>query len=142
MNEQEFFALLDRYGPTLEMWPKPEFAAATTLLRDSPRVRQGFEQAVEMENLLSSLVPVPKAPGLRTRILDLVSQNSQLSGWIEWLTTGMWKPAIAATVPLLLGFAIGIATTSSNTTVSEAELVFFSSAEIDFLQEFAYDPTN
>lgn len=142
MDEREFEALLDCHGPTLEKWPNHVVAEATALLSKSPQVKQAYDQAMKLEQLLSSLMLVPETRDLKPEILDVVAQDVQPVPWIEWLTGGLWKPAMAATVPLLLGFAVGFATTSSDMKTSEDEIVFFSSAEIDEMYEFAYATKN
>ena len=49
------------------------------------------------------------APGsLRRRILELTTPADPLSQIADWLRTSLWRPLMAAALPLALGFSVGV----------------------------------
>ena len=47
--------------------------------------------------------------GLERRILERIGQQDLLQHTVDWFSTTLWRPALAATCMLLLGFAVGLA---------------------------------
>lgn len=47
-------------------------------------------------------------PGLQARILAAVVRRDPFDRALDWLTSRLWRPVLAAALPVLVGFVIGI----------------------------------
>lgn len=123
MNQDQFRKLLDTYGASETNWPAESRPGARALLeRDEAASRllreyRAFDDVLdryqididvgELTGRIMAAVPGPLRPGqtrksLPDRILD----------WLMPADTSprnLWRPAVAASLPLLLGVAIGSA---------------------------------
>ena len=136
MKLQELQQLLDKHGAELASWPDQAQQDAGRLLASSKEAQQALENANELNELLTMALEVPAPRGLKARILS-VTAGTTVPKWLNWLAGPPWKRAMAACVPLVLGFAVGFAATPHSSTISDEEIVFFSSMAFDQLQEFA-----
>jgi len=87
--------------------------------------RAATHQDAKLDRLLASLTREPAPPGLERRILDAIaadratrpagsSQKGIGQAFTDWFTGALWRPAVAAVLPLMLGFAIGLAAPAEN----------------------------
>jgi hypothetical protein len=108
MNDDRFLWCLDHWGSDLAAWPEAEARAARLLLEVSPDARRHFEAAQEVANWLGGLRAHTAPPGLRTRILARLPEPTPVPAVLRWLTARMWRPVLAAALPLVVGFVVGI----------------------------------
>ena len=110
MDMTEFQSNLDRFGSDLSSWPDSAREAAERFVQDSRQAADVLADAKFVDAMLISALPVPEPIGLRALIM---SQIDTASDWLSWLLNAKWKPLALATVPLVLGFFIGMAPTDS-----------------------------
>ncbi len=112
MNDAAFADALDRWGSRISQWPT-HAAAAQQLIERSAAARRLLHQAEELDAQLSLLPELVANPQLQQRItseLDGRSQVDLLDRLFQWFAASLWRPSLAAAVPLLLGFMVGTAT--------------------------------
>ena len=110
MNEAAFTDGLDRWGSDLTSWPTQELRAARTLLEVSADARRQLAAAQRLDSLLSSLPEVPANPALPQQALSLLGERNLLDRFFEWFFVALWRPVLAAVLPLLIGFVVGTST--------------------------------
>ena len=80
--------------------------------RDEPLAERRAEwHAERLDELLAE--PYVAPPALARRILDGLPSQSRWQRFFEWLTPAdrdgrLWRPAVAALLPLAFGFALGL----------------------------------
>lgn len=126
----EFETLLDRHGADRLRWPAEQRDAAETLLSSDEDARGALRAAAQLDAALDAVLRAPSRPlGLRERI---VARTPPRDAWLDWLASRLWRPAGLASVPLLLGFAVGAAAvqeTDADAALEDRALVAF---EADF----------
>jgi hypothetical protein len=101
---------LDLWGSNLNNWPRAEADHARALLDASSEAQALFASAEQLQALLDAL-PAATAPiALKMHIaanppLDFFEQ---LSGWFS---RSLWRPLLAGSLPLVIGFALGFTMT-------------------------------
>ena len=122
MNEQEFADLLDRFGSDTSIWPTEAAALAEDLLQRSAAAREALTAARTLDAALSKLER-PAAPAqISLRILNRIARQDPWDRWMGWFAAALWRPALAAVVPLVIGFAIGIQSAPATDALLIAEL--------------------
>lgn len=109
MEPERFRSLLDAYGGDPERWPASERVSMQQFLAQNPQAETWRREAQALDLALADF---PVAP------VDLVDQimaripPSRLEKFLEWLLPrdrhAWWRPAVAATLPLVLGVVIGM----------------------------------
>lgn len=137
MTLDELEQLLNRYGSEPDNWPVDLRQSALLLISRSSHGQRLLDQLNDDESKLDSLLDqlsirqiIPEFPGLEARVMQqqLPEQSrslvDQLLGWLlpkpgnSGLT--LWRPAMAACLPLLFGmllsnvFSFGIDTNLDN----------------------------
>lgn len=107
MDNERFAQLVAAYGGRAEAWPAAERAGAEALLRADPAARRLAADARRLDGWLDTWTVVPATPAAiapgRSRLLRLLD-------WLRPRAPGdLWRPALASALPVVLGFAIGIA---------------------------------
>lgn len=80
--------------------------------RDEPLAERRAEwHAERLDELLAE--PYDAPPALARRILDGLPSQSRWQRFFDWLTPAdrdgrLWRPAVAALLPLAFGFALGL----------------------------------
>ncbi len=111
MDEAAFANALDRWGSRLSQWPAHE-AAARELIERSAAARRLLIRAEQLDAQLSQPAELAANPQLQQRITSALAGRKQFDGLdrlIQWFAASLWRPSVAAAVPLLLGFIIGTA---------------------------------
>ena len=67
----------------------------------------------------STHAPVPFR--LRDRILERIATN-ETPAWWTWITDAMWRPALLAILPLVLGFVLGDMTSQLDIDSTDATM--------------------
>ena len=113
MNIDEFTTCIDRYGSQLQRWPAKLQAEAQTLLESSPRAQALYSRQQSLDALLDQMSTV-EFTGLIDRVATqpLPPRRDSLTvRIINWLlpdqSREIWKPALAACLPLLFGVLLG-----------------------------------
>ena len=99
---------LDRWGSDLSSWPDPERTAALALVERSERARMLMVQAQSLERWLDEGRTHQAPPQLQQRILAQLSRRDIWQRAADWFASALWRPALAGTCALLLGFAVGV----------------------------------
>jgi hypothetical protein len=109
MTSDEFGEGLDRWGTNLEDWPSSPGAAGRSLLASSQQAREQLAEGQRLDRWLADSGDHRATLGLERRILERIGQQDLLQHTVDWFSTTLWRPALAATCMLLLGFAVGLA---------------------------------
>ena len=117
MTAPQFELLLDRLGSDLQRWPPAEADAAQRLLAASPQARRALAAAQRLDHWLAGLREHQAPPGLAAQILARARQPDlararrpdSLARLLQWLAGPLWRPVLVAALPVLAGFAIGLA---------------------------------
>jgi hypothetical protein len=113
MNIDTFKQLLEAYGATESRWPSQSRAAAITLLAASADARALQDQHALLDQALDRYQVDENLTRLRSDILAQLPQNSLLDRLLDWLIPthidlqAVIRPAMVATLPLILGVALG-----------------------------------
>jgi len=109
MELERFNSLVDAYGGDEAAWPAAERDAARSLLAAEPQARalQQAAQALDRELALFRVAPPPSID----LILAARPQPGALERLLAWLVPAapgqLWRPALAAMLPLALGVVLG-----------------------------------
>ena len=110
MNLDTFNDHLDRYGADLDGWPAAAREAAETFLTTSSRAAAAHAAARDLTRGLQALPERAAPPQLAARIAARVSVERDVWSRLgDWFGYALWRPALAAALPLALGFVLGIA---------------------------------
>jgi len=128
--------IIDSYGACEKNWPSDERVAVLALLDESADARALVSAETAFDTLLDTFEvsdDLIAQDHLKRKILANVKQGL-VGRIIEWLTpelesmpSSFWRPAVAATIPLILGIAIGINTVEDVSAVddfSESETLY------------------
>jgi len=136
VNLLQFTDLLERHGPDLTRWPEAVLPGAEALLRQSAEARELHQTMLGLEQRLLGLPDLPAADYLQAGILAELPRDPW-SGVLEWFTSAFWRPALAAALPLVVGFAIGFyqGTADDQYLTEDLSLLAFTQA----FEELEYD---
>ena len=118
-NERELAEALDRWGADLDTWPDSAAVTAKRMLESSPRAARLVQETAALETQLRQLREHRATPGLDARILAGLPARDGLQRMVDWLSGALWRPALAAAVPLALGFIIGISTPDEDSQLAD-----------------------
>lgn len=126
-NERELAEALDRWGSDLEDWPNSAASEARRLLQSSPEAARLMQETAALEIELTQLREHRATPGLDERILAELPVRDGIQRILDWLTGALWRPALAATIPLALGFILGTTIPEEDSQLAdELSLLVFS----------------
>lgn len=133
MTPARFAALLDAYGADPGRWPEGERAAALAFLEADPAARQARADAARLDAVLDRAPVEPPSAALMDRVLAAApaarpaplederatGPGGKFFGWLGALVpgAGAWQPTAALAAALVLGLAVGYATTPFGTMV-------------------------
>ena len=110
MDLERFECIVDAYGGDAAAWPAGERAAALALLAAEPGARALREAARALDRELATYTVAPPPP--LQRVLAARPRPSGPERFLGWLVPAaplqLWRPALAAMLPLALGLVIGV----------------------------------
>jgi len=121
VTADEFSDLLERHGSNIAAWPSPLRNEADSYARVSDQGRQLLAESIAFDALLADSTDVPTPLRLRARILERVAANESPVWW-TWITDAMWRPALLAILPLVLGFVLGDMTSQLDSDSTDATM--------------------
>lgn len=107
MNLDTFTDHLDHYGPRLRDWPAELRESAEQTLLHCADAAARFESAGKLEALLAAERSAFAPVALKSRIIAAIPEDP----WIRirnWFSATLWRPALAAGLPLAFGFLFGV----------------------------------
>jgi hypothetical protein len=122
MNLQRFTTLVSAYGTRAESWPVEERGAAEVFLQQNPEAQNLLKAEISLDQKLDSFfADEMDVGGLRANIINatinaervekLTDRDGLLDQILDWLLplqpVQLWRPALAATLPLILGGLLG-----------------------------------
>ncbi|MFT7688541.1 MAG: hypothetical protein ACI9FB_003905 [Candidatus Azotimanducaceae bacterium] len=122
LSVQRFRIIIEAYGANSDKWPDDEKNDALLLLETNPDAKIIFDLQQKLDHQLdTTYVKGVNLERLSLGILNnLPKQESAtiLERLLKWLipaeTTAIWKPALAAFLPLMLGITYGAQLSFSN----------------------------
>ncbi len=109
MDLSTFTNLLDEHGPVLERWPEALRSDAEALLSTSSEAVDALADAQTLANLLAAMSEAPAPSYLAGRIVaSAVEMTDPWLKLLNWLQGRLWRPVLAAGLPLAFGFALGM----------------------------------
>ena len=122
MNLATFKQRCESYGGDLSRWPAHELADARLLLSKEPEAAQWLASANELDSRLDQFI-IPDGNNqlnrlnaaivARTQQKPAPASNDLIGEFINWLMPqnqfagALWRPVMAASLPLVLGIGIG-----------------------------------
>ncbi len=108
-----FAEILDAYGSDIKRWPAEDQRQMEQLLASSHQARELLEETAKLDSLLDQFT-VPDINGeVRNLIIGAIpiSKSGIIEKLLAWIIPQspkfLWKPALAMTLPLLVGFVVG-----------------------------------
>lgn len=107
--------ILETCGCDSSHWPEPDKQECLKLIASDARARALFERHQFLASQLDQ-IPVPRFPGLEQKILSQglpPRASSLLDRFVNWLLPAsdggsrLWRPALAACLPLVMGIVVG-----------------------------------
>lgn len=134
-DETRFEEALDRWGTNFSDWPTDTADWGRRLVEESEAARRAHEQALRIEGALGALSPLPASADLKQRIVDAAEGERR---YRKAPRRSLWRPALAAAIPLLVGFWLGLnqGHDDAATTAEAVGLLAFTTN----LEEFDYEP--
>jgi len=144
MDLNEFRKLITAYGTVEANWPASTREAARTLIDTNPEAAALVVRHSPLDNALDRYdVPVNEArirAGILARIDNMAPAKNVIDRFTSWLFPdltdlhGIWRPALAASLPLILGIILGStvsfgATDSTDTWSDEISMVALSTPD-------------
>ena len=133
------------YGAEQSAWPNAERAAILDALQSSDELRQILSEEASLDSLLqqSARVATLNATQVAQRIAGGLSQQLTLSQRLsrglevvaESFSSDVWKPALAASLTLSAGIAVGSTTYEPVEDWSQAEQYSFTVVGEEFSDE-------
>jgi len=141
MNHVRFTAIIESYGANPDRWPADERDAAMAFSGTHADAAALLNEAAELDQFLDGF-KLPEAAMPRIRIRGHRGRPDIIEQFLNWLTPSiddlagtLWRPAVVACLPLLLGIAIGIGFPSDDqyrlTLAEEFELLAMGAIETE-----------
>jgi len=129
VTADEFADLLDRHGTDMAEWPGPLRNEAVRYARVSEEGRRMLAKSIAFDAMLVDSTHAPVPFRLRDRILERIATN-ETPAWWTWITDAMWRPALLAILPLVVGFVLGGMTSELDSDSTDAT-IFFAFADLE-----------
>lgn len=123
LDMQRFAAIVDAYGGEPSRWPEEERSAALQFIADNPAAEALKSAAAELDQMLDAVEIGPPGKRLHESVLAALSSKTPvdlIDRLLDWLFPAsgrhlawLWRPAIAVTLPLTVGFILGAGSVTS-----------------------------
>lgn len=128
MDLERFRELINIYGANERRWPAELREDMQDVLASSEAARIALVEETQLDAVLDGFQPA--TADLSANVMESLPGN-YIARFVAWLTPDRprdsWRPAMAATLPLLLGIVIGVsesriqATTTTETLIWDAQ---------------------
>ena len=109
MDLTKFNDLLDQHGPMLDDWPEAIRSDARAFVGASAEAADALADAQTLANLLAAMASAPAPSHLAGRIVATAADmEDPWQRLVDWLGARLWRPVLAAGLPLAFGFAVGM----------------------------------
>ncbi len=134
MNTDDLKQLINAYGTRAENWPDDKRQAALALIASDESAGVLLSRLAPLDEALDRFEVQPDVKRIEADILARLPRPARtglLDTLIEWLIpdgatpTAMFRPALAAMLPLLVGVALG-----SNINIDDTDLSYSTDEEI------------
>ena len=126
-SERDLADALDRWGSDLDTWPRTAASEAKRLMASSQEATRLVQESTALNLALVQLREPHATPGLDAKILARLPARDGVQRVVDWLSGALWRPALAATIPLALGFILGITIPEEDARLAdELSLLVFS----------------
>lgn len=122
LGMQRFTAILEAYGSEPSRWPEKERHAMLQFIAANPQTKIQCSAEAQLDQLLDSAeIDAPSSSLVGTIMASLPnrSQVELIDTLLAWLfpasnryLTWLWRPAVAVTLPLAIGFILGAGSVS------------------------------
>lgn len=123
MNEpavlQRFIEVLDAYGSDHDRWPYEEREQLELFLATSDQAQRLLNESTKLDTMLNQFTVPGFSQEIRNHVVDAIpfGKSGLAERFLEWIFPAapelLWRPALAVTLPLLVGFVLGLATLES-----------------------------
>lgn len=146
MNLKTFGRLLETYGTIEGHWPPEVRAEAKQLLSTDAGARALLERYAPLDEALDNYRVNPDVTSVRAALLARFDKKNIIDRITAWLLPepgerhAFWRPALAATLPLIIGIILGSTLSLGNTSSSatnwsdEISMVALSNTDTESIQ--------
>ena len=115
MTIEDFTHFIETYGADPNRWPIASNKSITGFLLDNTSAKKVLAEYQELEQRMDSY-GVPEFRGLEQKVLKQAlppQRNSLLAQLLNWIipkeasNKQLWRPAVAACLPLMFGIVLG-----------------------------------
>ncbi len=132
-NNRDLADALDRWGSDLTVWPSTAASEAKRLMDSSPEATRLVQESAALDLELAQLGEHRATPGLDAKIIAELPTRDGVQRIVDWLSGALWRPALAAAIPLAVGFVLGISIPEEDSQLAdELSLLVFSETYEEF----------
>ena len=106
-----FAEILEAYGANASHWPADQRETLLELIARSDEAREMLEQARQLDQLLDQYTVAESDDKLLHQVLDGIPKTTLVDQFLAWLwpkqKSLFWQPALAMSLPLVLGIMVG-----------------------------------
>ncbi|MDK1022736.1 MAG: hypothetical protein QGD92_00720 [Gammaproteobacteria bacterium] len=109
-----FIEVLDAYGSDHDRWPKEDREQLEALLATSRHAQQLLKETAKLDSILDQFTVSDISQEVRKHVVDAIpfTKSGITERLLDWLFPEgpefLWRPALAVTLPLLIGFILGL----------------------------------
>lgn len=113
MNLETFTKLLDSYGSVETNWPAEVRGEALTFVTENEDGRSLLQRYAPLDQALDRYTVRPDVDRMRAALMAKVGRKNLFDRVTAWFIPepgnlqAIWRPAVAATLPLILGIILG-----------------------------------
>ena len=126
MNPDEFRRLLETYGTVQTNWPVEVREAAREYLASSREASDLAERFAPLDIALDRFDTNPDTARIRAAVMARIGSRNiidRITGWLLPDLTDLhaiWRPALAASLPLILGIILGSTMSIGSTDTADS----------------------
>ena len=143
METERLKEIIECYGADQSHWPAAERVAAARLLDTNDETRAQIKDAARLDALLDEFQPPIVSQALKRKIL-LITRPGSIERLFRWVTPDLesllptiWRPLLAATMPLALGMVLGFTYPGESYELSTGEELYLLAITSETVSETA-----